>query len=122
MNNEIKNTITSSWKQFAAAKSIDKADIAALCIYRAILSGEYIVSSDRIEDTKNEAVRLLKKSFSPVSNQKKLQSGRHRYQGLLEALSQTSSSWIFSALPDDAQNIFMGIVSQIRGSYNPIWK
>ena len=64
------------WKARAAAREITRADIAALCVYRALIKGE----------VPDGAKSRLHKSFSPITNQVKLANGAKPYGSMEYAL------------------------------------
>lgn len=64
------------WKARAAERKITKQDIAALCIYRAMIKGEVT------EGAKSR----LHKSFAPITNEVKLANGAAPYGSLETAL------------------------------------
>jgi cellulase/cellobiase CelA1 len=57
--------IRAQWKALAADRKITKEDIAALCIYRAMVK-------DQVPEL---AISKLQKSFKPITNQTKLING-----------------------------------------------
>ena len=69
--------IRAQWKALAAKKEITCHDMAALCLYRSLIKGEGLEG----------AVSRLKKSFSPLKNQKKIDNTDHVYGSMFRALS-----------------------------------
>lgn len=58
--------IRQQWKAHAASKQITSRDIAALCIYRALVKNQ----------GQEAALSRLQKSFTPVTNSVKLANGQ----------------------------------------------
>ncbi len=69
--------IRPQWKALAADRKITKEDIAALCIYRAVFKGQ-------IPDG---AKTRLQKSFTPITNQVKLENGADPYGAMTTAIN-----------------------------------
>jgi hypothetical protein len=61
--------IRAQWKALAADRKITKEDIAALCIYRAMVK----------EQVPEGAKTRLEKAFSPIKNETKLANGAIPY-------------------------------------------
>ncbi len=68
--------IRTQWKALAAAKSITREDIAALCLYRTLVR----------EAEEPTAAQRLRKSFSPITNKNKLANGSRPFESLEYAL------------------------------------
>lgn len=75
--------IRDEWKALAASRKITAPDIAALCIYRAMIHGQ----------GKDGAIAQLKKSFTPVTNPIKLSNGVLPNNGLYYALATLTISF-----------------------------
>ena len=80
--------IRTQWKALAAARNIKSEDIAALCIYRALLK----------EQVPEGAKSRLHKSFKPITNANKLANGAYPYGALETAVNSirysTFASWL----------------------------
>ena len=69
--------IRQQWKALAADRKITREDIAALCIYRAMVK----------EQIPEGAKSRLHKSFKPITNQTKLDNGAQPYAALESAVN-----------------------------------
>ena len=74
--------IRQQWKAHAASKKVTAQDIAALCIYRALVK----------EQGQAGALSRLQKSFTPVTNPVKLANGQVPSAGLRSALWRVKHS------------------------------
>lgn len=80
--------IRTQWKALAATKKITRGDIAALCIYRAMVK----------EQVPNGAKSRLHKAFTPITNSVKLANGAApRYAletAIFEIRYSTFAKWL----------------------------
>lgn len=80
--------IRAQWKALAAVRNITRKDIAALCIYRALIK----------EQVPEGAKTRLHKSFKPITNANKLANGAYPYGALESAVNSirysTFASWL----------------------------
>ena len=79
------------WKELADARTILSQDIAALCLYKSLKLGD--------EETKAR----LHRSFSPITNQIKLQNGCTPYEALEKSLRWLKYSEFAKKLPEETQ-------------------
>jgi hypothetical protein len=90
------------WKALAKERKITKEDIAALCIYRAMVKGE----------VPEGAKTRLEKAFKPITNPVKLENGADPHGALKSAIWSIKYSkfaeWLdkdqFAALLEAAKN------------------
>lgn len=97
------------WKQLASSKKIAKEDVLAFCIYRAI--------NFKHTPGKQAAVELLRKAFTPVSNQTKLSNGCKRYDGLYNAIYNLRSSAFLAAMDDSDRHAIAEMVKSIWSEF-----
>lgn len=83
--------IRQEWKAHAASKQITSEDIAALCIYRTLVK----------EQSEEDALSRLKKSFTPVTNPVKLANGANPIHSLRNALWMVKNSVFAEWLTDE---------------------
>jgi len=74
--------IRAQWKALAAKKEITKEDMAALCLYRSLIKDQGLEG----------AVSRLKKSFSPLKNQVKIDNTDHIYGTMFRAIHMAKYS------------------------------
>jgi hypothetical protein len=90
--------IRQQWKALASTRKITTKDIAALCVYRALL---------KMPDSKPLAITRLNKSFKPISNPVKIVNGADPHGALLSALRMTKYSSVYSWLDEeDAKKLY----------------
>lgn len=82
------------WKVLAASRKIASEDIAALCIYRALIK----------EQVPEGAKSKLHKSFSPITNIIKLNNGAYPYSALETAVNSIKYSTFASWLDEEDLN------------------
>jgi len=87
--------IRQQWKALAVNRTISKEDIAALCIYRALVK----------EQGKEGAISRLRKSFKPITNPVKLANGADPNFSLKMALWGTRHSVLITWLEPEEQKI-----------------
>ena len=83
--------IRPQWKALAQERKITKEDIAALCIYRALVKGE----------VPEGAKTRLHKAFRPITNQIKIANGAAPYAALDTALYSLKYSAFAKWLSED---------------------
>lgn len=83
--------IRQNWKALAADRKIKSEDIAALCIYRALVKEQGIEG----------ALSRLRKSFKPITNPIKLANGADPNLSLKNALWSTKYSAFKDWLPEE---------------------
>jgi len=80
--------IRQQWKALASERKITKEDIAALCIYRAMVRDEVPVG----------AKSRLRRAFNPITNKTKLENGARPYGSLESAVNSikysTFATWL----------------------------
>lgn len=96
--------IRQQWKALAAERKIKSEDIAALCIYRALVKNE----------GKEGAIARLRKSFNPVTNTIKIQNGAAPYYALSVSLWRVKHSSLFSWLSDEEKETLVAISRDIK--------
>ena len=96
--------IRQNWKDLAKTKAITKQDIAALCIYRTL----------RKEESKEQAIERIRKSFIPITNSTKIANGAHPYWALQESMYSLKSSKIYSWLDDEDKEKFLALAKEIK--------
>lgn len=94
MNNEL----IAIWKQLANERKIQNYDVAAYCIIKAI----FAKSNEKYE----VARALLLKSFTPITNENKLNNGHAEWGGLEQALMWSFRSKLFLELDETSQKTF----------------
>lgn len=83
--------IRQQWKAHAASKKITSQDIAALCIYRALVK----------EQGQEGALSRLQKSFTPITNPVKLANGQAPSAALKFALWYVGQSVMVDWLTEE---------------------
>jgi hypothetical protein len=83
--------IRAQWKAHAALRKITKEDIAALCIYRAMVK----------EEIPDGAKSRLHKSFQPITNQVKLDNGADPWYSMKLAVNSVKYSVFKEWLDED---------------------
>jgi len=96
--------IRAQWKALAASREITREDIAALCIYRSMYTGE----------GKEGAISRLQKSFKPISNLVKLENGAYPYGALDTALWLAKKSTLVSWLTEEERTELLSIAKEIK--------
>jgi hypothetical protein len=89
--------IRAQWKALAADRKITKEDIAALCIYRAMVK----------EQVPEGAVSRLHRSFKPITNKVKLDNGAAPYAALESAVNSIKYSKFAEWLNKDELNALL---------------
>ena len=98
--------IREQWKAHAAARKITKEDIAALCIYRALIK-------DQIPDG---AKSRLHKSFQPITNAKKLANGAEPYGSLNASLNSIKYSIFAQWLDKEEMQAMLDAAKETKAS------
>ena len=80
--------IRPQWKALAANRNITSQDIAALCVYRAVIKGQ----------VPEGAKSRLHKSFKPITNANKLANGAYPHAALETAVNSIRYSNVASWL------------------------
>lgn len=96
--------IRQEWKALAANRAIRSEDIAALCIYRALVKNE----------GKEGAIARLKKSFKPITNPVKLDNGAQPYYSLATALFSVKYSKVAGWLDEENKSTLVYISREIN--------
>lgn len=102
--------IRQNWKQLAKDKKITKEDVAALCLYRALLKTSTPDDTARaiiIGNGKEAALSRLKKSFKEVTNTIKLANGAAPYGAAESALRMVKYSTVLTWLGENEQKIMI---------------
>ena len=100
--------ITQQWKALANKRKIKSEDIAALCIYRALVKNK----------GKEVAIAKLRKAFSPITNPIKLNNGAESYSALAYALRMVKYSQVLTWIDNEEDKnaiIAMSREISIRG-------
>lgn len=100
--------IRQQWKALASEKKITAIDVAALCVYRALLDTE--------ADAKATATALLLKAFAPVTNQIKLDNGATPRYSMLSALRLVKYSKVYEWLPEENRNDLAALALELSRS------
>jgi hypothetical protein len=95
--------IRQNWKALAAKRLITKEDIAALCIYRALVK----------EQGKEGCISRLRKSFIPITNQKKLNNGQYAYSSAYYALLHVKYSTVMSWIDEEDKEKVLALAKEI---------
>jgi hypothetical protein len=101
----MKNELIAIWKQLANQRKIQNYDVAAYCIVKAI----FAKSNEKYEVAK----ALLLKSFTPITNDNKLNNGHAEWGGLEQALIWASRSKLYIELDKDSQKIFASLQNSL---------
>jgi len=96
--------IRQQWKALAAERKITREDIAALCIYRALVK----------EQGKNGAISRLQKSFKPITNPVKLENGAYPYGSLESALWAIKNSTLITWLDEEEKQQLLSYAKEIK--------
>jgi hypothetical protein len=96
--------IRAKWKSLADAREIAKEDIAALCIYKAMIAGE----------GKDGAIARIRKSFVPITNPVKLENGAYPYGSLDTALWLIKHSTFQSWLTEEEKTNLLNLSKEIK--------
>lgn len=96
--------IRQNWKALAAEQKVTREDIAALCIYRALVKNQ----------GKEGAISRLRKSFIPVTNPIKLQNGAAPYHALSVALWCVKYSAIHNWLDESERQSLVTMAKEIK--------
>lgn len=98
--------IRQQWKALASARKITARDIAALCVYRALLKSP---DEDGTRTAimqgygKEGATARLLKAFKPVTNHIKLTNGVEPLESMLSSLRTVKYSEIYKWLDEEDQ-------------------
>lgn len=95
--------IRQNWKVLAATQTIKSEDIAALCIYRALVK----------EQGKEGALSRLHKSFKPITNPIKLANGADPYFSLKTSLWQVRYSSLHNWLEPEEQKALVDLSREL---------
>jgi hypothetical protein len=96
--------IRQNWKALAAEHKVTREDIAALCIYRALVKNQ----------GKEGAISRLRKSFIPVTNPIKLQNGAAPYHALSVALWCVKYSAVYAWLDETEKQVLFELAKEIK--------
>jgi len=92
------------WKALAEERKITKEDIAALCIYRALVK----------EQGKEGAISRLQRAFKPVTNTVKLENGAAPYGALDSALWLVKRSTFITWLDEEPKQAVLALAKEIK--------
>ena len=98
--------IRQQWKALASARNISIRDIAALCVYRALLKSP---DEDGTRTAimqgygKEGAIARLLKAFKPITNHVKLTNGAEPLGSMLSALRTIKYSEVYKWLDEEDQ-------------------
>lgn len=96
--------IRQQWKALAQKREINREDIAALCIYRALVK----------EQGKEGAIFRLHKSFKPITNLVKLENGAYPYGALDIALWMIKRSTFITWLDEEEKEKLLALAKEIK--------
>ena len=96
--------IRQNWKALAADRKITSEDIAALCIYRALVKEQGIEG----------ALSRLRKSFKPITNPVKLENGADPNLALKNSLWSVKYSAIKGWLTEEEFKPILEMAAEIR--------
>lgn len=96
--------IRQQWKALAEKREIKSEDIAALCIYRALVKNE----------GKEGAISRLRKSFNPVTNPVKIENGAAPYFALSTALWSVKYSTLLVWLDEEDKAAVVALSKEIK--------
>jgi hypothetical protein len=96
--------IRQQWKALAEKREIKSEDIAALCIYRALVKNE----------GKEGAIARLRKSFNPVTNPVKIENGAAPYFALSTALWSVKYSTLLTWLDEEGKTAVVALSKEIK--------
>jgi hypothetical protein len=98
--------IRAKWKARAALKNIIKEDVSVLCIYRAVIAAE----------GKEGAIERLNKSFTPITNQNKLNNGAYPYFGVYSSLYGVRGCPVYNWLDETEKKAVLEIAKSIKAT------
>ena len=101
----MKNELIAIWKQLANQRKIQNYDVAAYCIVKAI----FAKSNEKYEVAK----ALLLKSFTPITNDNKLNNGQYEFRNLVLALISSFRSKLYLELDEESQKIFASLQNSL---------
>jgi len=96
--------IRQQWKALAADRKVTREDIAALCLYRALVK----------EQGKEGAISRLHKSFIPITNPIKIENGAHPYGALASALWMVKHSTFVTWLDEEPKQALLTLAKEIK--------
>lgn len=102
-----------TWLRLANNKQIIAADVAALCIYRAI-KNKPAAETDVTDLEISDASSRLKRAFSPVTNSTKLANGADPYYSLKQSLFTSKFSAFAQSLTEQQQAWIKDIALALR--------
>jgi hypothetical protein len=97
------------WKQLANKKEITRADIAALCLLKAL----------RQEDPALAKI-YLNQSFKPITNTVKIANGAYPRYALWSALGSADSCQTSKQLTDEEKKALKVLASSLNGSFGEV--
>ena len=98
--------ISTQWKALASARKITTKDVAALCVYRALLKSP---DEDGTRTAimqgygKDGAIARLRKAFKPITNDTKLANGAEPFGSMMTALRMVKYSEVYKWLDEEDQ-------------------
>lgn len=96
--------IRQNWKALAADRKITREDIAALCLYRALVK----------EQGKPGAIERLRKSFKQITNPVKLENGAAPLWSLEYSLRTIRHSNVMSWLDEDEKAAMLALAKEVK--------
>lgn len=96
--------IRQNWKALAADRKITREDIAALCLYRALVKGQ----------GKEGAISRLQKAFKAITNPIKLENGAYPYGALESSLWAIKHSTLVAWLDEDEKTSLLALAKEIK--------
>lgn len=96
--------IRQNWKALAADRKITREDIAALCLYRALVK----------EQGKEGAISRLRKSFKAITNPVKLENGAYPFGALESSLWSIRHSTLITWLDEEEKQAMLTLAKEIK--------
>jgi hypothetical protein len=106
ISKKLTKDIREQWKAHAAARKITKEDIAALCIYRALIK----------EQMPEGAKSRLHKAFQPITNARKLANGTQPYGSLDASLNSIKYSIFAQWLDKEEMQTMLDAAKETKAS------
>jgi len=97
------------WKDLSNRKVLTSSDMAFLCLYKSLTK----------EDT-SLASAYLKSSFTPITNQRKLENGHFPWFGLWDALRSINDSQLMKYLTDEEREQIKILANSFKGSFGKV--
>lgn len=96
--------IRPQWKALAQERKITREDIAALCLYRALVK----------EQGKEGSIGRLQRAFKPITNKVKIDNGAYPYGALDSALWMVKNSTLITWLDEEPKQALLALAKEIK--------